>query len=216
MAGFWSWLSNGVDAAKDANNIDKAAAEIERACRELAGTQNPTTAQIDAVNAAFAKWTDALADVGGNVGYGIPIPFADMAISSLIKDLQQSPAVQLPHLERAQKILEDAKVREVGARERNICERSAGIFKNAQAAPPPKVDPLVIDLDDDGIETVSTSASILFDHDGDGLKTASGWVKGDDGFLVLDRNGNGRVCQSNCVTSVFHHNAATGTRSSPN
>jgi hypothetical protein len=25
-----------------------------------------------------------------------------------------------------------------------------------------------------------------------------------------------RVCQSNCVTSVFHHNAATGTRSSPN
>ncbi len=34
---------------------------------------------------------------------------------------------------------------------------------------------------------------ILFDHDGDGIKHASGWVKPDDGFLVLDRNGNGRI-----------------------
>jgi hypothetical protein len=51
----------------------------------------------------------------------------------------------------------------------------------------------VIDLDGDDIETVSTSASILFDHNGDGLKTASGWIKGDDGFLVLDKNGNGLI-----------------------
>ncbi|MDR1349171.1 MAG: hypothetical protein LBJ59_00030, partial [Zoogloeaceae bacterium] len=35
--------------------------------------------------------------------------------------------------------------------------------------------------------------TVLFDHDGDGIKTGTGWVKGDDGFLVLDRNGNGQI-----------------------
>jgi hypothetical protein len=54
-------------------------------------------------------------------------------------------------------------------------------------------DPLTLDLDGDGIETVSANSGITFDFDGDGLKTGTGWVKGDDGFLVLDRNGNGTI-----------------------
>lgn len=54
-------------------------------------------------------------------------------------------------------------------------------------------DPLSLDLDGDGIETVGANAGITFDFDGDGLKTGTGWVKGDDGFLVLDRNGNGQI-----------------------
>ncbi|MFK4074727.1 hypothetical protein ACI2KX_13575, partial [Ectopseudomonas khazarica] len=54
-------------------------------------------------------------------------------------------------------------------------------------------DPLALDLDGDGIETVSANTGITFDFDGDGLKTGTGWVKGDDGFLVIDRNGNGTI-----------------------
>ncbi|MGL5631195.1 MAG: calcium-binding protein, partial [Azovibrio sp.] len=54
-------------------------------------------------------------------------------------------------------------------------------------------DPLTLDLDGDGIETVGASNSILFDHDGDGTKTGTGWVKSDDGMLVWDRNGNGLI-----------------------
>jgi hypothetical protein len=34
---------------------------------------------------------------------------------------------------------------------------------------------------------------VLFDHDGDGVKHGTGWVKADDGILVLDRNGNGTI-----------------------
>ncbi|WP_220396303.1 calcium-binding protein [Arenimonas terrae] len=33
----------------------------------------------------------------------------------------------------------------------------------------------------------------MFDHDGDGVRTASGWTSPDDGLLVLDRNGNGQI-----------------------
>ncbi len=55
-------------------------------------------------------------------------------------------------------------------------------------------DPLVLDLDGDGLETTGAGNSgILFDHDGDGVKTSTGWIKADDGFLVLDRNGNGSI-----------------------
>ncbi|MGX5728248.1 hypothetical protein ACWKWZ_24690, partial [Metapseudomonas otitidis] len=56
-----------------------------------------------------------------------------------------------------------------------------------------RIDPLSLDLDGDGIETVGANAGITFDFDGDGLKTGTGWVKGDDGFLVLDRNGNDQI-----------------------
>jgi len=56
-------------------------------------------------------------------------------------------------------------------------------------------DPLVLDLDGDGIETVGVNATthILFDHNNDGITTGTGWVKGEDGLLVLDRNGNGVI-----------------------
>jgi Ca2+-binding RTX toxin-like protein len=66
---------------------------------------------------------------------------------------------------------------------------------NSAAAFRPRVDPLTLDLDGDGLETVGIDpeSPILFDHDGDGVKTATGWVKPDDGFLVLDRNGNGTI-----------------------
>ena len=56
-------------------------------------------------------------------------------------------------------------------------------------------DPLTLDLDGDGLETVGIDSTnpILFDHDGDGVKNATGWISPDDGFLVLDRNGNGEI-----------------------
>ena len=57
-------------------------------------------------------------------------------------------------------------------------------------------DPLAIDLDGDGIETVGIPTSgtpILFGHDADGIKTGTGWLKGDDAWLVLDRNTSGGI-----------------------
>lgn len=58
-----------------------------------------------------------------------------------------------------------------------------------------KKDPLTLDLDGDGLETIgiNPAAPILFDHDGDGIANATGWIKPDDGFLVLDRNGDGVI-----------------------
>jgi len=55
-------------------------------------------------------------------------------------------------------------------------------------------DPLVLDLDGDGIELVAQADSLaFFDMDSDGFAENTGWVSGDDGMLVLDGNGDGVV-----------------------
>jgi Ca2+-binding RTX toxin-like protein len=54
-------------------------------------------------------------------------------------------------------------------------------------------DPLVLDLDGDGLELSAASGNTLFDHNADGIKTGTGWAKPDDGFLVRDLNNNGLI-----------------------
>jgi hypothetical protein len=61
-------------------------------------------------------------------------------------------------------------------------------------APPAPRDPLAIDLAGNGIETVGiTTTPILFDHNADGIRTGTGWIKATDAWLVLDRDGNGTI-----------------------
>lgn len=54
-------------------------------------------------------------------------------------------------------------------------------------------DPILLDLDGDGLETVGLSAGAYFDHDGDGVLTKTGWAGRDDALLVWDRNANGLI-----------------------
>ncbi|MBQ9725190.1 MAG: hypothetical protein IJV56_07630 [Neisseriaceae bacterium] len=56
-------------------------------------------------------------------------------------------------------------------------------------------DPLVLDLDGDGIELVNANGwnGVQFDFNGNGIQTATQWVKPDDGLLVWDRNNNGVI-----------------------
>ncbi len=71
------------------------------------------------------------------------------------------------------------------------------------------VDPLVFDLDGDGLElTARSSVSPLFDIDGDHFAERVGWVGADDGLLALDHNGNGKIDNiselfGNATTSGF-------------
>ncbi len=55
------------------------------------------------------------------------------------------------------------------------------------------VTPIILDLDGDGVETIGVNAGAYFDHDGNGFAESTGWVGADDGLLVWDRNGDGRI-----------------------
>ena len=66
-------------------------------------------------------------------------------------------------------------------------------FDNAQHIPN-AYDPLTLDLNGNGIETVPTSTPpLFFDLNATGIKISSGWIAPTDGLLVLDRNGNGTI-----------------------
>ncbi len=70
------------------------------------------------------------------------------------------------------------------------------------------VDPLVLDLDGDGLElTARTSQSPLFDLDGDGFAEQTGWVQSDDGLLVHDINANGEIDD---ITELFGSPTTSG------
>lgn len=54
-------------------------------------------------------------------------------------------------------------------------------------------DPLVLDLDGDGIELSGLGGGVQFDITGDGVKEQTAFATGDDVLLALDRNGNGTI-----------------------
>lgn len=56
-------------------------------------------------------------------------------------------------------------------------------------------DPIVLDLDGDGVETIPEKGftGTMFDGNNNGIKNATSWISSDDGILVLDINGNNQI-----------------------
>jgi hypothetical protein len=71
------------------------------------------------------------------------------------------------------------------------CERYNQAY--SYSPPPQRIDPIVFDLDGDGLETVSENNGIVFDYDNSNIKKGTGWLSSDDGFLVFDRNNDGFI-----------------------
>lgn len=59
----------------------------------------------------------------------------------------------------------------------------------------PFADPLALDLDGDGFETLGNASGemVLFDHAATGVRNGTGWLTGGDAWVVLDRDGDGLV-----------------------
>jgi Ca2+-binding RTX toxin-like protein len=71
----------------------------------------------------------------------------------------------------------------------------------ARTAPPVPYDPLILDLDGDGIELISVEQSgVVFDLNADGFREQTGWVSPDDGMLALDANDNAQIDN---ITELF-------------
>lgn len=65
-------------------------------------------------------------------------------------------------------------------------------YDKAGKAQPPR-DPLIIDLGEAGIELRSLEHGVNFDLDNNGFAEKTAWIGTEDGFLALDRNGNGSI-----------------------
>ena len=67
-----------------------------------------------------------------------------------------------------------------------------GLYDDAGAYTYP-VDPLIFDLNGDGVKTVALADGVHFDFDKNGFAEKIGWVSPEDGLLVSDLDKNGRI-----------------------
>lgn len=65
-------------------------------------------------------------------------------------------------------------------------------YEKAGQAQPPR-DPLIIDLGEKGIILHNIENGVNFDLDNNGFAEKTAWIGTEDGFLALDRNGNGNI-----------------------
>ncbi|KKR02932.1 MAG: Outer membrane adhesin-like protein [Candidatus Uhrbacteria bacterium GW2011_GWF2_39_13] len=84
----------------------------------------------------------------------------------------------------------------------------AGFFNTAisTVAPTPEVprhDPLILDLDGDGIETTNLTNGGYFDHDENGFAETSAWVGIDDGVLAMDLDEDGIINNGSELIETF-------------
>ncbi|MCM1500844.1 MAG: hypothetical protein NC124_20490, partial [Clostridium sp.] len=67
-----------------------------------------------------------------------------------------------------------------------------GLYDDAGAYTYP-VDPLIFDLNGDGVKTVALADGVHFDFDKNGFAEKIGWVSPEDGLLVRDLDKNGKI-----------------------
>ena len=66
------------------------------------------------------------------------------------------------------------------------------LFSSATVAA--RVDPLILDLNGDGLATTNLDQSdVYFDLDGNGFAERTAWIDANDGLLALDRDGDGKI-----------------------
>ncbi|GGD73717.1 DUF5801 repeats-in-toxin domain-containing protein [Croceicoccus mobilis] len=71
----------------------------------------------------------------------------------------------------------------------------------------PFSDPVVLDLDGNGIAFQSLDAGVTYDMNGDGIADATSWISAGDAILIHDLNGNGAV--DDAGEFIFHDDGMT-------
>ena len=74
---------------------------------------------------------------------------------------------------------------------------------------PEDIDPIIIDLNKNGITSTKLNNTIYFDHDNNNFKEASSWIDKGDAFLALDKNNNGLIDNGN---ELFGNHTISNTR----
>jgi len=131
---------------------------------------------IDVCNVDASVLDPAYQDALDNNGYG-----------DLCEDYV--PPTQQHALEYAQAVIEYEKGIQAGI----DAEYSLATVRIFREVPCNVSDPIVIDLDGDGIEILPVYRGVNFDLYNVGRIQATAWPAPDDGFLVLDRDGNGKI-----------------------
>ncbi|RAI15392.1 MAG: hypothetical protein DKM22_04595 [Candidatus Melainabacteria bacterium] len=85
----------------------------------------------------------------------------------------------------------NVRISEMSERQRELLEK---YLKEAAISLPTVTDPLLIDLNGDGIKTTNVNEDLkFFDHENDGFAEMTSWADTNDGVLFYDKNNNGII-----------------------
>jgi len=75
----------------------------------------------------------------------------------------------------------------------DLMEDIQSLFHQAEGASPERYDPIILDLNGDGIRTTTVANGTYFDYENDGFAESMAWADTNDGILVKDVNANGTI-----------------------
>ena len=75
----------------------------------------------------------------------------------------------------------------------NVDQRDINPANNQQVVAIKFETPIALDLNGDGIQTLSIDEGVEFDLLNSGVKVNTGWLSGEDALLAVDNNGNGKI-----------------------
>jgi Ca2+-binding RTX toxin-like protein len=167
-----------------------SAAALRDALNDPQNAYNAVTSAQSTVEVGINNRTDAALDLLAGILTSLPWYDAPGSGTALAETLKQT--ARIVDGKRRDRQIEEAVN---GPADYGTVDPRTNTSWNGAKQWQPRRDPLTFDLDGDGLETVGVSSTnpILFDHDGDGTKNGTGWVSGDDAFLVIDKNGNGTI-----------------------
>ena len=136
----------------------------------------------------------------GNIAGEMVIELAESGAQFFIANWQGGPGVSAPtgHVQVQEINLGSSRLLDfdhtMESLNKNLGEVLTALFQQMFGKPFPDADPIVLDLDGDGLELAApVFTSPYFDIDEDQFAERTGWVLPDDGFLAHDANGNGTV-----------------------
>ncbi|MDX1253632.1 MAG: hypothetical protein IDH49_15545, partial [Gammaproteobacteria bacterium] len=175
-------------------NTSDPAAQINELAQMAAGFSNLINNPVASVaaNAGAALVTIAKMELDAKTGKS-PSVGDILSLAGNVVSVAAALAITLSPAGRAAGVLAKAAIG-IGLWQvfGGISSASASGFTAAKTWAGDFRDPIILDLDGDGLETVGLTSNAYFDHDGDGVLTRTGWAGKDDALLVWDRNTNGQ------------------------
>jgi Ca2+-binding RTX toxin-like protein len=184
----FGFASAEAQAALDRGDVNEARGILlEFGVKEISGNILGALAGTVAAGLAATAGAPAAAVIGIGLGAAVVAGLLSDAMvdkfADLFRDNDQNGLIDL--WDKLKDLLNDAGNAIMGP--------IAALFPSIPEAAKRAWSPIIIDLDRDGVETISKDKNIHFDLNANQFAENTGWVGADDGLLVLDLNDNGVI-----------------------
>lgn len=177
-------LSPGIGDQKASRDFDLMLRMLAKDDNEYERLKTRFQQMLDIASGNFERGGEVRSSSSGQVVSGA----SREAAGAQVENSQSRDELLKHNLEVAEAFVARVERRQVEVR---VQVARSGRQLDVQQVDLKQADPLVLDLEGDGLDLGHAGEAAVFDVNGDGTLDKTGWVRGDDALLVYDRNGNG-------------------------